>query len=34
MKEFVVHRGKTYVYLIDGNSEHKKRKSICILNGW
>ena len=34
MKEFVVHRGKTYAYLIDGNSEHKKRKSICILNGW
>ena len=33
MKEFVAHRAKTYAYLMDDNSEHKKSKETkkCVI---
>ena len=34
MKEFVVFRAKTYAYLLDDDTEHKKAKGTkkCIIN--
>ena len=34
MKEFVAPRAKTYAYLMEDNSEHKKAKGTqkCVIN--